>query len=526
MAQRLGNPFQAQTQLGQSISNLGAAIFGGRQSPSEIEKQDAETALLRARTNSLENKARLDAAALTGQQTIATLLGQVPDQRRATVAPVVDPGVAGPARALAATGAENIRGDARQSLGDLPAKLASAGASFTDSPDKLADLFRFMQANSPGVSDNDVIRAAAGAGTFIGKDQAASLPGQDRVRADNVAGDIAVNDAKPRTLSQVQAEAFNRLDPGTQATTVGPSLTEVQGSFANKNVDNIDGLSPANQSFISAQPTTPAPRNYATPDGARGITRDGITDAQTGAEIPPGSSVFSGQVQAGDAGSLAGTDDAENRKTRAGVFEGRVKAKQALGIIGELDQITARDGAALALGGIGGIAARVSGLRSQAEALFKAEGVAIETTLDQELFADQLQALGARSAEAKSAIMDLAFSIATAREGGRLTDQDIARALETLGASYSDPALFRIALRRTAERIVRDEQITRQTVLESVANNPNAFPNIRSLTDLANPMGVDPDQTRADRVPDGGNSGVITLEVERGPDGKLRALPK
>ena len=47
-----------------------------------------------------------------------------------------------------------------------------------------------------------------------------------------------------------------------------------------------------------------APRNYITPDGARGTTLDGMTDATTNTPLPQGSQTFTGAVQSDDAAAF------------------------------------------------------------------------------------------------------------------------------------------------------------------------------------------------------------------------------
>jgi hypothetical protein len=97
----------------------------------------------------------------------------------------------------------------------------------------MAQATQGITANVPGFDDAAVVRAAAGAGTFIGENQAASLQGQDRVRAANAANDIALAQAreaaKPLSLSQSQAIDFRGLPAETRAVTVGPGLTKVRG---------------------------------------------------------------------------------------------------------------------------------------------------------------------------------------------------------------------------------------------------------------------------------------------------------
>lgn len=233
MPQRIQNPFQAQTPLGAAIANFGQSLFGSAMSPSEREKQAAETALLRARTGSAEATAAKNAALLENIQFSQGMSGRALEAQAAVSAPIAQPSAIGPfqpgvkeaAIAAAAKGAARLKG--------LPARMALGGIRFADTPRGMAQAIQGVTANVPGFDDAAVTRAAAGAGTFIGENQAASLAGQDRVRAANAANDIALAQAreaaKPLTLSQTQAQVFSGLPGETQATVVGPSLTKVRG---------------------------------------------------------------------------------------------------------------------------------------------------------------------------------------------------------------------------------------------------------------------------------------------------------
>jgi hypothetical protein len=254
MPSSIPNPYRASSPIGQAIGNLGAAIFSGP-SPIEQQRMQAENELISAKTAKARADARQIEGARQAQSGIAGLFNQVNDQGRNKLAPVQDPGVAGPARAVAATAAEDVRDNAHQFFDDLPASYAAASAPLVNSTKDAGDIFRFLVANNSNFDDDAIIRAQAGQGGTIGVNDAVSLSGQDRVRAGNIAGDIAKENAKPITETQARGAAFGLLPADAQATAVGPTLTEVQGSFAAPNVGRIDDLSPAQQAFISAQPS-------------------------------------------------------------------------------------------------------------------------------------------------------------------------------------------------------------------------------------------------------------------------------
>lgn len=59
--------------------------------------------------------------------------------------------------------------------------------------------------------------------------------------------------------------------------------------------------------------------------------------------------------------------------------------------------------------------------------------------LNDNLIDTKLEEAGIADAQRRSLVIDLAYAIATSREGGRLTDQDVDRAIETMGGANPDP---------------------------------------------------------------------------------------
>ena len=110
----------------------------------------------------------------------------------------------------------------------------------------------------------------------------------------------------PISETQARGGAFQELPPEVQAMAVGPTATEVQGGLIADNFNNLLDLNPYQRQVLGANPSSSAatPRNYVTADGRSGVTLDGVTDAATGAPLPPGSNVFTGQLQADDASGL------------------------------------------------------------------------------------------------------------------------------------------------------------------------------------------------------------------------------
>lgn len=211
---RFQNTFQAQTPIGQSLQNIAQIMFSGP-SPVEAEKARLENDYLRSRTNAAATDARkaraeMDAAASIPGMFQKYMFGSLPEQGRP------DESFAGPMPAISR--------DQYVAQG-LPA-IAGAAAS-AGKYSQIGDLFRAMMANTPGTSDNAVIRSMAGAGTAIGENQAVSLPGQDAVRAANAQNDltkaVAVENAKPLTYAQVRGGmlADAALTPAQQLVVIG-----------------------------------------------------------------------------------------------------------------------------------------------------------------------------------------------------------------------------------------------------------------------------------------------------------------
>lgn len=441
MAQRLQNPFQAQTPIGASIAQLGEAIFGGASSPGERQKQALETQFFRSKIDNLDEKTRQLGIQDATRAGITQALERVQLSSVPTVAPRLEPGASGPAQQgdisrqrelLDFNQAETARTtDFENSL----QRAQRLGVRLAKSPQDVNQGIRGLLAVTPGVSDELLGRSVVGSGQLIGENQAVSLADRERVRAAN-----AVNAGATEKFDRV-----NLLDTDTGAFVGTARLSKTSGQVFS---DSGEAMNLPENVVVAGKPT----------------------------------------VQAASASGLPGSDKTELRKVRDDTFAARTGASQVLGIVGELGALSLDPNAPLALGNIGKATAFISGIRAQAQAAFQQKGIVIETTLDPANFQSDLQRLGAQSAIAQSAIIDLAFAIATAREGGRLTDQDITRALQTMGANQNDPAIFRATLNRVAERVIRDEKITRRSMRERFASRQGQIPDILALQDLVNPL--------------------------------------
>lgn len=65
---------------------------------------------------------------------------------------------------------------------------------------------------------------------------------------------------------------------------------------------------------------------------------------------------------------------------------------------------------------------------------------------------DFARSVGIRNEQLRSVVIDMAFAMATSREPGKLTNQDVERAIQTIGAATSDPEAFRAVLQNARAR--------------------------------------------------------------------------
>lgn len=255
---RIPNTYAAQTPIGQAINNMGLALFSG---PSPLEQQQlaADMEYRRALTDQALAETRLKQREESGYADFGTLMSTF-----------ADPASRGPDQLSAA----------------LPQLL---NAATNISPAQASAIARMVVANMGG-SDDQTVRALAGAGNPIGVNEAVSLAGQQNVAdrnqgyavdlndADNAAarerqamsdtaamerylmtpvnvsagGKVLFNKADPRaatagsvvsgqpTLSTQQGAAFANLPPEQQARAVGPSKSNVEAQI-------LQGLSPEDQ---------------------------------------------------------------------------------------------------------------------------------------------------------------------------------------------------------------------------------------------------------------------------------------
>lgn len=191
---RYQNPYGAfETDMGNGMSALAKAMFSGSPYLNEQRKERAD--YYKALTAKTGIEADRAAAAQGARGRIAGIFMDLPKQMAARRAPVEDPGVAGPARVIAANAAQDTRNAATEFVDTAPSRIAAAAAGLPSSEQAhLPATYRFVVANqgtpsgNPAYDDSAVARAVVGAGRPIGKDQAVSIADREGVAARDQAG--------------------------------------------------------------------------------------------------------------------------------------------------------------------------------------------------------------------------------------------------------------------------------------------------------------------------------------------------
>lgn len=149
-------------------------------------------------------------------------------------------------------------------------------------PAKLANMDRYYTANVYGAKDPRTTNAFVGAGGAY----SSSPAGFDATLAEN-----------QRQFDNMPYAVGSPTGPvvSTRRDAIGQpaleSIDKVKGDFARRAVNSptgLAGLNPTEQKFVGAAPANQTPRNYIAKNGQVFQTYDGITDARTGAALPPG----------------------------------------------------------------------------------------------------------------------------------------------------------------------------------------------------------------------------------------------
>lgn len=324
---RASNPFYQPRASGMDSINqgIGAVMTALMNQPTASEK-----ALKQAQSDyyvAQAQNARIKNQEAAGQQALGTRIAALAQPRET---PRPDAEFQGPMAPMPF--GDKLRADLPSIMGDA--------VSYGVKPDTITST---LMAYAPymGGTDQDIANAYVANGKPIGVNDAFTLTGRDAVAQRNAAAEqskaLAVVAATPRTEAQVKGgllqnnfgnlgaltpeqqavlsaiptleerkgTAFGQLPADKQAVAVGPSKEQTIGDLVGSHFDNLDTLTPSQRQILGANPSSSStPRNYIAPDGRKGVTMDGLTDAATGTKIAPGAQIFTGQVQAGGSGDL------------------------------------------------------------------------------------------------------------------------------------------------------------------------------------------------------------------------------
>jgi len=283
-------------------------------------------------------------------------------------------------------------------------------------------------------------------------------------------------DPRPLNESELRAAILSGMEPELQQA----------HAFGNTPIETIimeDGPSYATRPQALGQ-SAPAPssgtvRMYQTTDGGVGRTTDGLADMVTGEAIPADARV--GTLS--DSSESFGSSELSN--ARQEVLARRAGVDSMLQQVATLDQQLAQADSAQAVGVIGSASRVLNDLATQAEAALQATGIAAPAELrNVQRYQDTFRAMGVQNAVTQSSILDLAYSIAQSREPGRLTENDIDRALRTIGGNLQDPVAMRQVLHSAAQRATTDYRSFERTMMGAYGDafnlQPAQFPELRA----------------------------------------------
>ncbi len=199
---------------------------------------------------------------------------------------------------------------------------------------------------------------------------------------------------------------------------------------------------PAILNIADAVGGSATPRNYATPDGRRGVTLDGKTDAATGQPIPAGAQIYTGSIQSADASPF--TPSTTSMLEKDDIASGQLENLIDLAIT----EATTNPGA---FGAVGRVNRFTQDLGAQAELISEQFGGAIRQEFPQ-VAADLAEAgIDPQFYDPGLNVIDqLAITLAymdakAADPGGRVTDRDFQASLKKVGdpsALLSTPQKF------------------------------------------------------------------------------------
>lgn len=399
-----------------------------------------------------------------------------------------------------------------------PYDAAGAGVRAGMTGSNVGDYLLMLSANARGARDAATTNAAVGSGKSYGQTYHGTqdqLQNARTLQSMQEATKLRVAAQQPQTVLVDGVPTIVRQDQSYgQPASVGKS--EQEGALLRKNWDVLPSLNEQQQTALKVAPGADELVNAQLPSGATVPARarvDGLYDVNTGQKIPNVVSV--GKLVAQSAEGLGGSTLTNK------IVERRVARDQAVAAIDRLDQKLAAPNADQAVGWIGRGANMFNDLRAQVEAATRLKGgltaeqevttnpqvnAALDNVFRNPGFVETAQRLGVQNAVLRANIVDLAYTIAKSKDpGGRMSDQDINRAAEIVGASLMDPNAARQVLGELKSSVTQDHDIWEQN-FGAVRGGAGAAPRPQSAAPAAPapPAGVE--------------------RWERGPDGRLRRV--
>ena len=372
-------------------------------------------------------------------------------------------------------------------------------------PSDLGALDRYGAANTFGATDPRTANAQVGAGDAYSSTAPAFFTNQknENTRAANTLAESA------RQFNQTPQEALVNGAPsfvpreGAFATGVSPIMSdaETKGTYAQKNWANLDDLSPAQSRYIGSDAGAGgerSPKNYRAPSGNIHVTYDGVSDAQTGAPLPPGGYIATAQGSANDVGlTKAVTTDLQKDDITLDNLDAMIASAEEA-VIGSPDVNFGITGVGKGIAQSATIVATnlAAGLnfKAPAEALAAFQQQAREGGVDQNIISGVFDP---RLGEVQSLYGMLVYAMARVINGtGSLSNPDVQAAKDIVG----DPHAL---------------MTNKQTLLSKLNVLKSYSKQRRAVTDKH----LNPDAAAA---PD---AGVVEENWVRGPDGNLVRAP-
>jgi hypothetical protein len=356
-----------------------------------------------------------------------------------------------------------------------PYSIFASGARGGLTGNNVGDFVLGVTGNARGAQDRATTDAAVASGKNYGgtyhgtQDQ---LQNARTLQSMQEATKLRVAAQQPQTVLVDGVPTIVRQDQSYgQPASVGKS--EQEGALLRGNWNNLPALNEQQQTALKVNPGADELVNAQLQDGSTVPARarmDGLYDVNTGQKIPNVVSV--GKLVAQSAEGLGGSTLTNK------IVERRVARDQAVSAIDRLDAKLAAPNADQAVGWIGRGANIFNDVRAQVEAATRLKGgmtAAQEVTTNPQInaaldnvfrdpgFVETAQRLGVQNAVLRANIVDLAYTIAKSKDpGGRMSDQDINRAAEIVGASLMDPNAARQVLGELKNSVIQDHDIWEQ----------------------------------------------------------------